>query len=88
MLIRFCARFLLGSRDGRALDRVAHVHLSNGARVERINWLGDTSPNGLRQSCGLMVNYRYRLEEVDANHEAYADGAIIASAEVKKLAKG
>jgi len=88
VLIRFCARYLLGSHDGRALDRVAHFHLSNGARVERLNWLGDTSPNGLRQSCGLMVNYRYRLEDVDANHEAYADGTIIASGEVKKLAKG
>jgi malonyl-CoA decarboxylase len=88
VLIRFCARYLLGAHDGRALDRVAHFHLSNGARVERLNWLGDSSPNGLRQSCGLMVNYRYRLEDVDANHEAYADGAIIASGEVKKLVKG
>ncbi len=88
VLTRLCARYLIGSKDGRALDRVAHFHLSNGARVERLNWLGDASPNGLRQSCGLMVNYRYRLEDVDANHEAYADGTIVSSGEVKRLAKG
>ncbi len=88
VLTRLCARYLIGSKDGRALDRVAHFHLSNGARVERLNWLGDASPNGLRQGCGMMVNYRYRLEDVDANHEAYANGTIVSSGEVKRLARG
>ena len=58
---------------GRALDRVAHFHLGNGAVVERLNWLADTSANGLKQSYAMMVNYRYKLGDVDANHEAYAD---------------
>jgi len=87
-LVRLCARYLVENRraDGRARDPVAHFHLSNGARVERINWLGDTSPNGLRQSCGLMVNYAYRLAEIEDNHEAYAGGQPIrTSSAVKSL---
>jgi malonyl-CoA decarboxylase len=89
ILTRLCARYLVReTRQGKALDRVAHFHLGNGARVERLNWLGDPSPNGLKQACGMMVNYRYKLEEVDHNHEAYADGKIVASNEVRRLAKG
>ncbi|TXL74806.1 malonyl-CoA decarboxylase [Vineibacter terrae] len=88
ILMRLCACYLVReTRAGKALDRVAHFHLGNGARIERLNWLGDPSPNGLKQACGLMVNYRYKLEDVDANHEAYADGKIVASNDVKRLAK-
>ena len=39
--------------------------------MERLNWLADTSDNGLRQSAGMMINYRYKLAEIEANHEAY-----------------
>jgi malonyl-CoA decarboxylase len=87
-LTRAAARFLTATdKRGRALDRVAHFHLSNGARVERINWLGDTSPNGFAQSYGLMVNYLYKLADVEANHEAYrGEGEIAASGAVRKLA--
>ena len=56
--------------------------------IERINWIGDTSTNGLKQSYAMMVNYRYKLGDVDANHEAYASGKIVASREVRALAKG
>ena len=73
---------------GRALDRVAHFHLGNGAVIERLNWLADTSANGFRQSYAMMVNYRYKLGDVDANHEAYANGRIVASREVRALARG
>ena len=41
------------------VDPVARFHLGNGARLERINFLGDVSRKGLRQSYGLMVNYLY-----------------------------
>jgi malonyl-CoA decarboxylase len=87
-LMRACARYLTQTeKRSRALDRVAHFHLSNGARVERINWLGDISRNGLNQSYGLMVNYLYKLADVDENHEAYrGEGAIVASTAVKRLA--
>src|SRR3954471_16729826 len=89
ILTRMTARFLTTTDEkGRALDRVAHFHLGNGAIVERLNWLADTSGNGFKQSYAMMVNYRYRLSEVDANHEAYAAGRVIASREVRALARG
>ena len=88
ILVRLAARYLLTDENGRALDRVAHFHLGNGAVVERLNWLADTSANGFKQSYAMMVNYRYKLADVDANHEAYASGRIVASREVRALAKG
>jgi malonyl-CoA decarboxylase len=67
---------------------VARFHLGNGARLERIDWLGDLSPKGLRESAGIMVNYLYRLEDIEKNHEAYVNhGEIAASSAVKKLLK-
>ncbi len=86
-LLALAARYLLdGKRNGKAFDRVAHFHLTNGARVERLNWLADISPNGLRQSAGIMVNYRYKLDMIDDNHERYtADGDIVAHAAVRRL---
>jgi malonyl-CoA decarboxylase len=74
---------------GRLIDSVARFHLGNGARLERINWLGDVSPKGLRESAGVMVNYLYRLDDIEKNHEAYAnDGTVVASSAVRKLLKG
>jgi malonyl-CoA decarboxylase len=71
---------------GRLIDSVARFHLGNGARLERINWLGDTSAKGLRESAGIMVNYLYRLEDIEKNHEAYANqGTVAASSAVRKL---
>jgi malonyl-CoA decarboxylase len=68
---------------------VAHFHLSNGARVERLNWLGDLSAKGLTQSAGIMVNYLYRLDHIEANHEAYrGEGMVAASSAVRNLARG
>src|ERR1700682_1229705 len=73
---------------GRLIDSVARFHLGNGARLERIDWLGDLSPKGLRESAGLMVNYLYRLDDIEKNHEAYANrDQIVASNAVKKLLK-
>ena len=89
-LMRLCARFLLAEKagQGRALDLVEHFHLTNGARVERLNWLADLSPKGLQQAAGAMVNYLYRLGEVETNHEAYTgEGRVAASATVKALAR-
>jgi malonyl-CoA decarboxylase len=50
ILTRLAARYLTTDENGRALDRVAHFHLGNGAVVERLNWLADTSANGFKQS--------------------------------------
>jgi malonyl-CoA decarboxylase len=85
------AHYFLKARTakGRLIDSVARFHLGNGARLERINWLGDLSPKGLRESAGIMVNYLYRLDDIEKNHEAYAnDGEVVASSAVKKLLKG
>jgi malonyl-CoA decarboxylase len=87
-LMRLCARYLLRERrrSGRALDPVAHFHLSNGARIERVNWLGDLSPKGMQQSAGMMVNYLYRLSDIEANHEAYrGEGEVAAAPAVRNL---
>ncbi|MDO9383177.1 MAG: malonyl-CoA decarboxylase [Hyphomicrobiaceae bacterium] len=74
------------SADNRPGDPVARFHLGNGARLERINWLADTSEKGLRAAHGVMVNYRYDLKEIERNHEAYAnDGTVAASRAVKAL---
>ncbi len=76
------------SSDDRPVDQVARFHLGNGARLERLNWLGDTSEKGLREAHGLMVNYRYDLSEIERNHEAYADqGTVAASRAVRGLLK-
>jgi malonyl-CoA decarboxylase len=73
---------------GRLIDPVARFHLGNGARLERINWLGDLSPKGMRESAGIMVNYLYRLEDIEKNHEVYAnEGEVVASSAVKRLLK-
>jgi len=69
---------------GKPIDPVARFHLGNGARLERLNWLGDTSPKGLREAEGLMVNYLYDLRFIEQNHEAFANsGTVIASDAVK-----
>ena len=74
------------SPSGRALDPVARFHLGNGARLERINPRGDMSPSGIEQSLGLMVNYLYDLDHIEANHEAYANrGEIAVSPAVRRL---
>lgn len=83
------AHYYLHARtpSGRTIDPVARFHLGNGARLERINPRGDHSESGLKQSLGLMVNYLYDLDHIEANHEAYANrGEIAASPAVKRLA--
>ena len=90
-LTRLAARYMLiaKGRDGRALDPVAHFHLTNGARAERLNWLGDRSERGLTQSYGLMINYLYRLGDIEANSTAYLTERKIAdSAPMRSLARG
>jgi malonyl-CoA decarboxylase len=89
-LMRLCAHYVLKERaNGRARDRVANFHLTNGARVERLNWLADRSEKGLRQSAGMMVNYLYKLADIESNHEAYrGEGKVRASAAARGLLKG
>src|SRR4030095_16657011 len=79
-IIERCARYLISTDAGvGAQDPVARFHLANGARLERLNWMGDTSATGLRRSYGLTVNYEYRLAELERNHDAYANQHRVAS---------
>ena len=89
ILVRLCARYLLAEGTARALDPVAHFHLSNGARVERITIGADTSEKGVKESATLMVNYQYDPARIDEYHEDYAgDGKRQASTAVRRLARG
>ncbi len=63
--------FLYEKKKGKPLDPVARFHLGNGASLERINWLADMSENALKQSAGIMVNYRYIPKDIEKNHELY-----------------
>jgi len=89
LLMRLCAWYLLHARqDAEPLDPVARFHLGNGAALERLNWLGDTSESGMARSAGMMVNYVYRLADVERNHERYfAQHDVVASRAVTKLAR-
>jgi malonyl-CoA decarboxylase len=83
-LLRLCAAYL--TNPGGRMDPVARFHLGNGARLERINWLGNTAPRGMQESYGLMVNYLYERDEIERNHEAFArGGTVVRSGEVDAL---
>jgi len=89
-LIRAAAWYYLHARtrNGSPIDSVARFHLGNGARLERLNWLADTSERAIAQACGLMVNYLYDLEDIEENHEAYAQQrTVVASKAVTSLNK-
>ena len=87
-VMRAAAYYFLRARNGRGapIDPVARFHLGNGARLERINWLADTSERAMAQACGLMVNYLYELDDIEKNHEAYAEGrTVVAAGAVQRL---
>jgi malonyl-CoA decarboxylase len=89
-LRQMAAHYLLEVRrdDGRPRDAVARFHLGNGAQVWEVHARADTSANGLRQSCGAMVNYLYDLKSVEQNHENYVTGGTIsATRSVRALAR-
>ncbi|HEX4238902.1 MAG TPA: malonyl-CoA decarboxylase family protein, partial [Xanthobacteraceae bacterium] len=86
--LRAAAWYYVRARNGRGLpvDAVARFHLGNGARLERLDWLADTSERALKQSHGLMVNYLYDLDYIERNHEAYAQHrAVVAASAVTRL---
>ncbi|KAM0896692.1 hypothetical protein ACQ4PT_023019 [Festuca glaucescens] len=85
-LMRLCARYLAREKKrGKALDAVANFHLQNGAMIERINWMADQSEKGIEQSGGIMVNYLYRLENIEEYALSYSGtGHIHASPSLSK----
>ncbi|KRR16152.1 hypothetical protein CQ14_23815 [Bradyrhizobium lablabi] len=86
-LMRLCARYLTRPFvPGSRIDPVARFHLGNGARLERINWLGDTAPRAMAESCGIMVNYLYDHDSIEENHEHFVRGEpIVRSHDVDSL---
>lgn len=87
-LMRLAAYYYLRAKTpaGLPVDAVARFHLGNGARLERINWLADTSEKAVAQACGFMVNYLYDLDDIEKNHEAFAEGrTVVASNNVQRL---
>ncbi|MFZ2856225.1 malonyl-CoA decarboxylase [Acidovorax sp.] len=85
-----CAAYYLGRalHDGKPVDAVARFHLGNGARVERLNWAGDPSAKGVKQSYGLMVNYLYDLKRIDKHRGLLAQGKVPMSGDIDSLCRG
>jgi len=75
-LLRLCAFYLALRTTSEGGDPVGRFHLDNGARLERLNPLGDLSAKGVRQSFGLMVNYLYDLDKVESHHESFVRGEV------------
>jgi malonyl-CoA decarboxylase len=88
-LTALCAQYLLHARrNNEPADPVARFHLANGASLERLNWMADPSRAGIQRSFGLMANYVYRLDDLEANHEAYArEFRVYASRSIERLAR-
>jgi malonyl-CoA decarboxylase len=85
-LLAWAARYLAREvHDGKPLDPVARFHLGNGARIERLNWAGDPSAKGLKQSFGIMVNYLYDLKRLDKHRALFGQGTIPVSGAIEEL---
>lgn len=82
-----CAAHYLGHElvQGKPLDPVTRFHLGNGARVERLNWGGNLSAKGFKQSYGMMVNYLYDLRRLDKYRAQFANSKLAVSSEVETL---
>ena len=66
-------------------DPVARFHLDNGARLERLDPMGDLSAKGLKASFGMMVNYLYDLARIEDHHEKFTRGEVAYSRSVAAL---
>src|SRR5882757_4512161 len=86
-LMRLCATYLTRpASPGNRIDPVARFHLGNGARLERINWLGNTELHAIQESFGIMVNYLNDHDSSENNHEAFVrGGTIVRSPDVDAL---
>ena len=89
-LMRAAAWYFLHARNSRGFpaDPVARFHLGNGARLEKMHFLADSSENGMKQSYGVMVNYLYDLDDIEKNHEAFAENRMVVTANaIRKMAR-
>jgi malonyl-CoA decarboxylase len=83
-LRRLAARYLVNAKGkgNQPLDPVARFHLGNGARLEAVHADADLSPNGQKQSHGVMVNYLYELGDIEANFFALTELGTVAHSRV------
>src|SRR4051812_44044122 len=88
-MMSLCAWYLTQAKArGLPLDPVARFHIGNGARLEALHWMADPSRNGLEQSAGIMVNYLYRLDHIERNHDAFVrEHRVAAASRVHVLAR-
>jgi len=86
-LMRACANYLVRvKRKDKPLNPVARFHFGNGAKLYRINWMGNNSVHGIEDSLGMMVNYLYDLKNIELNHEAYVtNGELSVSKSIRNL---
>lgn len=84
--MKLVVQYLLTMKNNQPIDPVARFHLGNGARIERLNWAADTSAKGLGQSCGMMVNYLYDLDDLDSNLEQLGQGKPRVSRGIARIA--
>lgn len=78
VLMTLCARYLvLEKRGEKCKDPVANFHLTNGAYLYRINWMGNATRKGMDQSLGIMANYYYDLSQIEKNHELYITKSLV-----------
>jgi malonyl-CoA decarboxylase len=79
VLLRLALAYLTtpAHRRGGSRDPVARFHLTNGARLERINPLADDSPRGRELAFGVMVNYVYDPAALEVNNERFVQGGEI-----------
>ncbi|KPA74295.1 putative mitochondrial malonyl-coa decarboxylase-like protein [Leptomonas pyrrhocoris] len=73
-LLRSIAVYLCNVKrhgSARIHDPVGNFHVSNGATVYRLNYLGNTTAQGSRESACVMVNYWYDLPTVSSNLTEY-----------------
>ena len=72
VLMKLAAYYLtIETHRGRPLCPVAKFHIRNGSEMYRLNYMADTSQKGMRKSCGMMINYRYALDDIEQNRVQY-----------------
>ncbi len=89
-LMKAAAWYFLYAKNPRGLpaDPVARFHLGNGARLEKMHFLADSSENGMKQSYGVMVNYLYDPDDIEKNHEAFAENRVVVAANaIRRMAR-
>lgn len=80
VLRRYIAHYLVNEKraKGQPANPVARFHLGNGAIVQDVHAMGDSSENGQRQSYGAMVNYLYDPAQIDRNIEGFTTARTVA----------